>query len=86
MNDSVDMSESREGSGDRIRSGVFFRVNDDCICCGLCGEIAPHVFREVESEMRFEVYEQPVEEQVIAETREALDKCPVEAIEEFSAR
>lgn len=57
---------------------VFLDEHDDeCICCGICSDIAPHVFiigakMEVKSQVNFDEFE--------AELRNAADICPTNVI------
>lgn len=62
-----------------------FQVNDECITCSVCGDIAPEHFRLGEDEVLQVVYRQPQAPDELARCREALDHCPVEAIEERQA-
>lgn len=59
--------------------GEFF-VDDGCIACSKCDEIAPTSFKTSEDGDHNFVYRQPesLEEREAAE--EALEECPVEAI------
>lgn len=55
-------------------------TTDDCIICGLCGELAPESFRlGADGDVNI-VYHQPTTPDEIAAALEALDACPVEAI------
>ena len=60
--------------------GPWF-TNDDCIHCGLCGEIAPETFRESDEGTHYLVHTQPLDSQHLTLAEEALEECPVEAIE-----
>ena len=59
--------------------GTWF-VNDECICCHLCEELAPGNFRESEEGDHHIVYAQPVGDEQLACAEEAMEGCPVEAI------
>lgn len=58
-----------------------FWVNDQCIDCGLCYEVAPKTFRIASDGSQSIVYQQPTTDKEIADAQEALECCPVEAIE-----
>lgn len=60
-------------------SGRFY-VDENCIDCDLCHEIAPGVFVRNEDEGRSYVVRQPQSPEEDELTREALESCPVEAI------
>ena len=66
----------------RIEGGVSgnFYVDEECICCGLCGEIAPGFFRESDEGGHHIVHRQPASDEDLELAREALAECPVEAI------
>ena len=59
-----------------------FYVDEACIDCDVCREIAPQVFRQQSVDGYSFVYRQPVTEAEIVATREAIEECPVEAIGE----
>jgi ferredoxin len=60
-------------------SGRFF-VDQQCIDCNLCREIAPHNFTRIDEGGYSVVYKQPVTPQEESECVEAMQGCPVEAI------
>lgn len=61
--------------------GRFF-VDDRCIACMLCAEIAPEIFiRDADHEYVF-VGRQPVLKEEIARCEEVEEICPVDAIGE----
>ena len=60
-----------------------FRVNDNCIGCGLCESICPEVFNLGDSGKAEAVKEDVAPENEVA-ALDAKDSCPVEAIEEIS--
>ena len=62
-------------------SGRFF-VDQTCIDCDACREMAPDNFTRSDEEGYSYVHRQPVTEQEIEECRDALEGCPVEAIGE----
>lgn len=55
-----------------------FSVNDRCISCGLCPSVCPEVF---EMESKAYVKKQPDEGVLTAKATEAMEACPVDAIE-----
>jgi ferredoxin len=59
--------------------GAFY-VDDQCINCGVCMEIAPGVFATNDDEGFAYVSKQPDGEADEENAREALESCPVEAI------
>jgi len=60
-------------------SGPFY-VDEDCIDCHLCSEIAPSNFRIDEQNGHDYVYKQPVSGDESDQCREAAACCPVNAI------
>lgn len=62
-----------------------FNVDPHCISCGRCFEQAPNNFEPNEDlgAGRSYVYKQPETEDEVESCREAIDLCPVEAIEEL---
>ena len=61
--------------------GRFF-VDQTCIDCDACREMAPDNFTRSDEEGYSYVHRQPTTEQEIEECRDALEGCPVEAIGE----
>ena len=59
--------------------GAFY-VDDQCIDCEVCREIAPAHFRQEPVEGFSYVYRQPTSDAERSLAREALEECPVEAI------
>lgn len=59
--------------------GIYY-VDDTCIDCDLCRETAPTVFRRNEEGAFSYVFRQPVTEEEIALTEQALESCPTETI------
>ena len=59
--------------------GAFY-VDTECICCGICGELAPAFFRPAEDGGHHVVFRQPEGADEIEVAREAMGECPVEAI------
>ncbi len=60
-----------------------FKVNEECISCGACIEIAPNNFEFGENSLAF-VKKQPENEQELKATEEAMNVCPVGAIEQIN--
>jgi ferredoxin len=69
---------------DRNSSNVpgKFYVDSQCIDCDLCRETAPNNFARAEDEGYSYVFKQPENDEEIAQCREAIEGCPVEAIGE----
>lgn len=63
---------------ENVRGNYY--VDDQCIACGLCREIAPENFGTLEDTDCSFVKKQPVSDQEIDACLEALESCPVEAI------
>ncbi len=57
-----------------------FYVDENCIDCDLCREIAPGFFTRNDDEGHSYVIKQPVNEEDLELCVEALNDCPVEAI------
>jgi len=57
-----------------------FYVDDQCLDCDLCRELAPTVFRRDDEMAVSYVYHQPQTEEELRLTAEALEGCPCEAI------
>jgi len=57
-----------------------FTVNDNCIACGLCTGICPDVFT-LEGDIAH-ASTKDVQGGMEAKAREAMQSCPVDAIEE----
>jgi len=56
-----------------------FAVNDNCIACGLCTGICPDVF-SLEGD-KAQAVQEDVKGEVEAKGKEAMESCPVDAIE-----
>jgi ferredoxin len=61
------------------KAGKFY-VDENCIDCDLCREIAPNFFTRNDDEGHSYVYEQPKTAEDLELCMEALQDCPVEAI------
>jgi len=59
-----------------------FYVDSQCIDCDLCRETAPNNFTRAEDEGYSYVFKQPGNDEELAQCREAMEGCPVEAIGE----
>ena len=57
-----------------------YKVNDSCIGCGLCESTCPEVFR-IEGDVAVAI-EGDVPEPALSAAAEAMEGCPVGAIEE----
>ena len=57
-----------------------FYVDEQCIDCDLCRELAPSFFRRNDEQGYSYVYSQPESPEDIGDCQEALESCPVEAI------
>lgn len=57
-----------------------FYVDGQCIDCDLCRQSAPDNFNRNDAEGFSYVWRQPETDEEIANCREALEECPVEAI------
>lgn len=55
-------------------------VDDECIDCNLCSELAPEHFKVNLQEGYDYVYNQPETEKQIQLCTEAMESCPVDAI------
>ncbi|MBS0658185.1 MAG: ferredoxin [Verrucomicrobia bacterium] len=58
-----------------------FHVTDDCIYCGQCTANLPEVFAEAPDGLAY-VLRQPAGPELLAEAREAMERCPAESIVE----
>ena len=52
---------------------------ETCIACGLCAETCPEVFEVIDDKVSVKVDEVPKD--VVNTCREAVENCPVEAIQ-----
>ncbi|MDO5028140.1 MAG: ferredoxin [Bacillota bacterium] len=56
-------------------------VNEECIGCGLCADICAQVFSMTDDGVAVAIDEE-VADQYLEAAKEAMDSCPVSAIEE----
>jgi len=57
-----------------------FYVDNTCIDCDMCREIAPASFRRDDDLGMSIVFRQPSSDQELTQAREALEKCPTNTI------
>lgn len=57
-----------------------YYVDNSCVCCGQCCDIAPKYFSEDSDKGGMFVQEQPTDDIGIQACQEAMSACPVEAI------
>lgn len=58
-----------------------YRVNENCIGCGMCETICPIVFKVTDEGFAVAI-DEAVADEYLASAAEAMDSCPVGAIEE----
>jgi len=63
--------------------GRYF-VDEECIDCDLCREVAPSSFTRNNEIGHSYVFKQPENEEEEAACKEAMENCPVEAIGDFA--
>ena len=76
----IDMAEKEARFEDNV-PGKFY-VDENCIDCDLCREIAPDFFSRNDDEGHSFVYAQPKTNGEVEICLEAMNDCPVEAIGE----
>ena len=57
-----------------------YYVDNTCVDCDMCREIAPQIFKRQDDGAYSYVYRQPVSNEEIALAEEALTHCPTETI------
>ena len=72
------MAEKEAKFSDNVQ-GKFY-VDENCIDCDLCREIAPAFFTRNDDEGHSYVHAQPNSDEELELCKEAMDDCPVEAI------
>ncbi len=65
-----------------IMTTKIYKVNDECVACRACVEVAGNNFEMGDSGYAY-VKKQPENEEELKQTEEALEVCPVGAIERF---
>ena len=75
------MAELEDKYKDNV-AGRYF-VDEQCIDCDLCREVAPTCFGRNEAEGYSFVFKQPENDEEEELCQEAMDGCPVEAIGDF---
>lgn len=58
-----------------------YKVNENCIGCGLCTGMCPEVFSMTDEGLAIAI-DEDVPEDALDSAAEAMDSCPVGAIEE----
>lgn len=76
------MAELEDRYEDNV-AGKFF-VDSNCIDCDLCRETAPSNFGRNDDGGYSFVYKQPEGDEEVAQCKEAMEGCPVEAIGDFA--
>jgi ferredoxin len=74
-----DTMADREDKNTENVAGKFY-VDSQCIDCDLCRETAPNNFTRSDDEGYSYVFKQPGNDEELAQCREAMEGCPVEAI------
>lgn len=72
------MADKSEKQPENV-TGAWF-VDSNCIDCDVCRETAPNNFTQQKDKGYSYVYKQPETPDEIAQSREAMEACPVEAI------
>ena len=72
------MADTEDKYSDNV-SGTYY-VDEQCIDCDLCRQVAPDNFTRNEDEGYSFVYKQPSTPEESELCEEALEGCPVEAI------
>lgn len=57
-----------------------YYVDENCIDCGICYQMASNYFAHDEGEFKAYVYHQPASDMEIANCEEVMGHCPVNAI------
>ena len=78
QNKMADLSEKYQDNVD----GRYF-VDEQCIDCDLCREVAPTCFTRNDDDGHSFVFKQPENDEEEEFCKEAMDSCPVEAIGDF---
>jgi len=75
------MADLQNKYSDNIEGRYF--VDEQCIDCDLCREVAPEFFGRNNEEGYSYVFKQPENSEEEELCKEAMDGCPVEAIGDF---
>ena len=70
---------NKESKNAKNVAGSFY-VDNECIGCGMCHEIAPDHFVVNDADGVAYVVAQPADDDAKAQCVEAMNSCPVEAI------
>jgi ferredoxin len=76
----ITMADKEDKNEENV--GGKFYVDSQCIDCDLCRETAPNNFTRADDEGYSYVFKQPENDEEIAQCKEAMEGCPVEAIGE----
>ena len=72
------MADKSEKQAENV-PGAWY-VDSNCIDCDVCRETAPNNFTQQKEKGYSYVYKQPENDDELAQSREAMESCPVEAI------
>ncbi len=72
------MAELAERWEDNV-PGAWY-TDKNCILCSLCVDLAPANFKESDDGDHDVVFKQPANDEELAQCKEAMEQCPVEAI------
>ena len=72
------MASAADKYSDNV-AGMFY-VDDQCIDCDACREVAPAHFKRNDELGYSFVHAQPLDDAARAKCQDAMDGCPVEAI------
>lgn len=72
------MADKSEKQPENV-TGAWY-VDTNCIDCDVCRETAPNNFTQQKDKGYSYVYKQPENDDEKAQSREAMEACPVEAI------
>ncbi len=72
------MADKNERWEDNV-AGAWY-VDQSCILCNLCVDLAPNNFEESEDGDHDRVHKQPEGDEELAACKEAQEQCPVDSI------
>ena len=72
------MSDKSQKQPENVQGNWYVDVN--CIDCDVCRETAPNNFTQQTQKGYSYVFKQPATPEEVAQCKEALESCPVEAI------